>query len=99
MSKRSRCGAARMCLDLGELTAGIVRVGSVLLWPRASFSYFDFLRHGLWRLSCGLRACFRNRVVAGLIRGSSGSTTGTFKCASAEREREREEKRSSLAQV
>ena len=37
-SKRSRCGAVRICLSLGEPSAEIVRVEALLLWRRAIFS-------------------------------------------------------------
>ena len=56
-SKRSRCGAVRICFSLGEPSAEIVRVEVLSLWRCA----------GLWKLSRGLRACFRNPAVAGSI--------------------------------
>ena len=37
-SKRSRCGAVRICLGRGEPSAEIVRVGSLSLWRRAHLS-------------------------------------------------------------
>ena len=38
MSKRSRCGAVRICLDLGEPSAEILRVEALSLWRRANLS-------------------------------------------------------------
>ena len=38
VSKRSRCGAVRMCLALGEPSAEILRVEALLLWRRANAS-------------------------------------------------------------
>ena len=38
VSKRSRCGAVRICLDLGEPSAEIVRVEALSLWRRANLS-------------------------------------------------------------
>ena len=38
MSKRSHCDAVRMCLELGEPSAEIVRVEAQSLWRRASVS-------------------------------------------------------------
>ena len=35
VSKRSRCGAVRMCLELGKPSAEIVRVEALSLWHRA----------------------------------------------------------------
>ena len=35
VSKRSRCGAVRICLSLGEPSAEIVRVEALSLWRRA----------------------------------------------------------------
>ena len=64
VSKRSRCGAVRICLSLGEPSAEIVRVEALSLWRRAIYSCS---RNGLWKLSRGLRACFRNPAVAGSI--------------------------------
>ena len=37
VSKRSRCGAVRICLSLGEPSAEIVRVEALSLWRRAIF--------------------------------------------------------------
>ena len=37
-SKRSRCGAVQMCLELGEPSAEIVRVEALSLWRRANLS-------------------------------------------------------------
>ena len=62
-AKRSRCGAVRMRFSLGEPSAEIVRVEALSLWRRA----FSGSRNGLWKLSRGLRACFRNPAVAGSI--------------------------------
>ena len=39
VSKRSRCGAVRICLDLGEPSAEIVRVEALSLWHRASLCW------------------------------------------------------------
>ena len=81
-SKRFRCGAVRICLGRGEPSAEIVRVG--LLSPCASVLSpmnplrrscvskrsrcgavrFSCSRNGLWKLSRGLRACFRNPAVS-----------------------------------
>ena len=36
-SKRSRCGAVRICLSLGEPSAEIARVEALSLWRRAVF--------------------------------------------------------------
>ena len=38
VSKRSRCGAVRICLERGEPSAGIVRVEALSLWRRANLS-------------------------------------------------------------
>ena len=112
VSKRSRCGAVRICLDLGEPSAEILRVEALSLWRRANLSWsrralcgdracrialavapcasvlspmnplrrscvskrsrcgavrFSCSRNGLWKLSRGLRACFRNPAVSGSI--------------------------------
>ena len=39
-SKRSRCGAERICLDLSEPSAEIVCVEELSLWRRANFLAF-----------------------------------------------------------
>ena len=39
MSKRSRCGAVRICLEPDEPSAGIVRVEALSLWRRANLSF------------------------------------------------------------
>ena len=112
VSKRSRCGAARICLDLGEPSAEILRVEALSLWRRANLSWsrralcgdrecrialavapcasvlspmnplrrscvskrsrcgavrFSCSRNGFWKLSRGVRACFRNPAVSGSI--------------------------------
>ena len=50
VSKRSRCGAVRICLDLGEPSAEILRVEALSLWRRANLSWSR-------RALCGDRAC------------------------------------------
>ena len=50
VSKRSRCGAVRICLDLGEPSAEILRVEALSLWCRANLSWSR-------RALCGDRAC------------------------------------------
>ena len=57
MSKRSRCGAVRICLDLGEPSAEIVRVEALSLWRRANL---------FWprRTLCGDCACRSALTVA-----------------------------------
>ena len=57
MSKRSRCGAVRICLEPDEPSAGIVRVGSLSLWRRANLSWSR-------RTLCGDRACRSALAVA-----------------------------------
>ena len=57
VSKRSRCGAVRICLDLGEPSAEIVRVEALSLWRRANLSW-------PWRTLCGDRACRSALAVA-----------------------------------
>ena len=72
-SKRSRCGAVPICLN--PLRRFCSRCGAV---------QYSCSRNGLWKLSRGLRACFRNSAVAGSIppwsaRGSSGLKIAAFK--------------------
>ena len=38
VSKRSLCGAVRICLEPDEPSAGIVRVEALSLWRRANLS-------------------------------------------------------------
>ena len=57
VSKRSRCGAVRMCLELGELSAKIVRVEALSLCRRANVSRAR-------RTLCGDRACRSALAVA-----------------------------------
>ena len=54
LSRRSRCGAARMRLALGEPSAEILLVQALLLWRRSVF-LFPCLRIGVWKLS--VRVC------------------------------------------
>ena len=57
VSKRSHCGAVRICLDLGEPSAEIVRVEALSLWRRANL---------FWprRTLCGDCACRSALTVA-----------------------------------
>ena len=57
VSKRSRCGAVRMCLELGEPFAEILRVKALSLWRRASASCSR-------RTLCGDPACRSALAVA-----------------------------------
>ena len=57
MSKRSRCGAVRICLERGEPSAEIVRVEALSLWRRANLSWSR-------RTLCGDPACRSALAVA-----------------------------------
>ena len=62
VSDRSRCGAVRICLEPDEPSAECVSKRS-----RCGAVRFSCSRNGLWKLSRGLRACFRNPAVSGSI--------------------------------
>ena len=57
VSKRSRCGAVRICLERGEPSAEIVRVEALSLWRRANLSWSR-------RTLCGDPACRSALAVA-----------------------------------
>ena len=79
MSKRSRCGAVRICLEPGEPSAGIVRVGSLSLWRRAIFLLAKRL---LEVVSWCARLLSQSRgpgFDSPLVRGSSGLKIAAFK--------------------
>ena len=60
-SKRSRCGAVRICLSLGEPSAEIARVEALSLWRRAIFLLAKLLSESRGR-----------GFDSPLVRGSSG---------------------------
>ena len=62
-SKRSRCGACEFVL----VSANPLRRLCVSKRSRCGAVQFSCSRNGLWKLSRGLRACFRNPAVAGSI--------------------------------
>ena len=78
-SKRSRCGAVRICLSLGEPSAGIVRVEAVSLWRRAIFL---LAKRPLEVVSWFARLLSQSRgrgFDSPLVRGSSGLKIAAFK--------------------
>ena len=64
LSIRSRCGAVRNRL---RVSTNPLRRSCVSKRSRCGAVRFYYSQNGLWKLSCGLRACFRNRAVAGSI--------------------------------
>ena len=79
VSKRSRCGAVRICLHLGEPSAGILRVEALSLWRRA---YFLLAKRPLEVVSWFARLLSQSRgrgFDSPLVRGSSGSNIAAFK--------------------
>ena len=94
-SERSRCGAVRICLSLGEPSAEIVRVEALSLWRRAIFllakrplevvSWFArLLSQSRGRgfdspWSAAAPACLSTNVVRGACSCSSGWKIVTFK--------------------
>ena len=71
-SKRSRCGAVRICLSLGEPSAEIVRVEALSLWRRAIFL---LAKRPLEVVSWFARLLSQSRgrgFDSPLVRGSSG---------------------------
>ena len=84
-SKRSRCGAVRICLSLGEPSAEIVRVEALSLWRRAIFL---LAKRPLEVVSWFARLLSQSRgrgLDSPLVRGSSGWKIATFKYKSSTR--------------
>ena len=80
MSDRSRCGAVRICLDLGEPSAEILRVEALSLWRRAIFL---LAKRPLEVVSWFARLLSQSRGLgfdSPLVRGSSGLKIAAFKC-------------------
>ena len=78
-SKRSRCGAVRICLSLGEPSAEIVRVEALSLWRRAIFL---LAKRPLEVVSWFARLLSQSRgrgFDSPLVRGSSGLKIAAFK--------------------
>ena len=78
-SKRSRCGAVRICLSLGEPSAEIVRVEALPLWRRAIFL---LAKRPLEVVSWFARLLSKSRgrgFDSPLVRGSSGLKIAAFK--------------------
>ena len=79
LSKRSRCGAVRICLSLGEPSAEIVRVEALSLWRRAIFLLAE---RPLEVVSWFARLLSQSRgrgFDSPLVRGSSGLKIAAFK--------------------
>ena len=77
--KRSRCGAVRICLSLGEPSAEIVRVEVLSLWRRAIFL---LAKRPLEVVSWFARLPSQSRgrgFDSPLVRGSSGLKIAAFK--------------------
>ena len=79
VSKRSRCGAVRICPSLGEPSAEIARVEALSLWRRAFFLLAKRpLEVALW--FARLLSQSRGRGFdSPLVRGSSGLKIAAFK--------------------
>ena len=78
-SKRSRCGAVRICLSLGEPSAEIVRVEALSVWRRAIFL---LAKRPLEVVSWFARLLSQSRgrrFDSPLVRGSSGLKIAAFK--------------------
>ena len=78
-SKRSRCGAVRICLSVGEPSAEIVRVEALSLWRRAIFL---LAKRPLEVVSWFARLLLQSRgrgFDSLLVRGSSGLKIAAFK--------------------
>ena len=78
-SKRSRCGAVRICLSLGEPSAENVRVEALLLRRRA---FFLLAKRPLEVVSWFARLLSQSRgcgLDSPLVRGSSGLKIAAFK--------------------
>ena len=78
-SKRSRCGAVRICFSLGEPSADIVRVEVLSLWRRAIFL---LAKRPLEVVSWFARLLSQSRgrgFEFPLVRGSSGLKIAAFK--------------------
>ena len=78
-SKRSRCGAVRICFSLGEPSAEIVRVEALSLWRRAIFL---LAKRPLEVVSWFARLLSQSRgrgFDSPLVRGSSGLKIAAFK--------------------
>ena len=78
-SKRSRCGAVRICLSLGEPSAEIVRVEVLSLWRRATLL---LAKRPLEVVSWFARLLSQSRgrgFDSPLVRGSSGLKVAAFK--------------------
>ena len=78
-SKRSRCGAVRICVSLGEPSAEIVRVEALSLWRRAIFL---LAKRPLEVVSWFARLLSQSRgrgFDSPLVRGSSGLKIAAFK--------------------
>ena len=72
MSKRSRCGAARICLSLGEPSAEIVRVEAIFLLAKRPLEVVSWFAR--------LLSQSRGRGLdSPLVRGSSGLKIAAFK--------------------
>ena len=79
MSKRSRCGAVRICLEPDEPSAEIVRVEALSLWRRA---FFLLAKRLLEVVSWCARLLSQSRgpgFDSPLVRGSSGLKIAAFK--------------------
>ena len=78
-SKRSRCGAVRICLSLGEPSAEIVPVEALSLWRRAIFL---LAKRPLEVVSWFARLLSQSHgrgLDSPLVRGSSGSKIAASK--------------------
>ena len=75
-SKRSRCGAVRICLSLGEPSAEIVCVEALSLWRRAIFLLAKQPLEVVSRLLSQSRG---RGFDSPLVRGSSGLKIAAFK--------------------
>ena len=78
-SKRSRCGAVRICLSLGEPSAEIVRVEALSLWRRAFFLLAKRPLEVVSWFARLLSQCRGRGFDSPLVRGSSGLKIAAFK--------------------
>ena len=74
MSKRSRCGAVRICLEIGEPSEDIARVEALSLWRRCLVSLANPL---------GLRVSKRSRCGAVRICRELGEPSAEIACVEA----------------
>ena len=77
-SKRSRCGAVRICLSLGEPSAEIVRVEALSLWRRAVFLLAKRPLEVVWWFARLLSQSRGRGFDSPLVRGSSGLKIAAF---------------------